>query len=490
MPPDREMLVCAAAIAICILSMKLVGDNAEFIDGKLAPYFVKPAWYDDIEIDLVQHVEQYEDPPPQPNPQPPPPNPLLPIQPAPKVQMPYAELYAHHPRATEIMTTLWLLEFIMDLCLVDTCTLFQEPIRLSHLLHAGIRTLFMLGKSPTFLSWYPDAARRLHMPDAAAILNAAAVGCQLFLPLYLLAVARARAARSDRIGWVAIMQSVCSHVVGIGFLYHQAFHPKNWAGQIASDPATVLKLVALGGTWWSVILYLWAAFKAAAFLAVEYNSLKMRVAASRRGDSGLTTAERMAIHEQLQLHPLVIGIYVLSLLLQAVLCVVAFHAPKIFRRHFLKTQGSFLFSEWLAWIAMKAIHPTMISCWRSEEDMHDDLLDPILAAHNARMRQQLAVARRQLEEARRQGRFFPFDDQRLQRARDGQTTIAGLQQAIDEFGRVLEEARQEGILRQRLANTAQQAPAARTETQQAAVARVVNEGLAGSMEGSKAARAA
>ena len=318
----------------------------------------------DIEIDLVQHVEQYEDPPPQPNPQPPPPNPLLPIQPAPKVQMPYAELYAQHPRATEIMTTLWLLEFIMDLCFVDTCTLFQEPIRLSHLLHAGIRTLFMLGKSPTFLSWYPDAARRLHMPDAAAILNAAAVGCQLFLPLYLLAVARARAARSDRIGWVAIMQSVCSHVVGIGFLYHQAFHPKNWAGQIASDPATVLKLVALGGTWWSVILYLWAAFKAAAFLAVEYNSLKMRVAASRRGDSGLTTAERMAIHEQLQLHPLVIGIYVLSLLLQAVLCVVAFHAPKIFRRHFLKTQGSFLFSEWLAWIAMKAIHPTMISCWR------------------------------------------------------------------------------------------------------------------------------
>ena len=55
----------------------------------------------------------------------------------------------------------------------------------------------------------------------------------------------------------------------------------------------------------------------------------------------------------------------------------------------------------------------------------------------------------------------------------------------------MEEARQEGILRQRLANTAQQAPAAaRTETQQAAVARVVNEGLAGSMEGSKAARAA
>ena len=295
MPPDREMLVCAAAIAICILGMKLVGDNAEFIDGKLAPYFVKPA-IDDIEIDLVQHVEQCRTrAAAQPA--------AAAAQPAAadsaraKVQMPMRSS-TRSIRGDEIDDALatgvyhgpLLCRHLHIVPGADTTLAFASCGH-SHAFHAG-----QIANLPVVVSGRgappPHARRRRHTKRRGG-------GLPALLPLYLLAVARARAARSDRIGWVAIMQSVCSHVVGIGFLYHRPSIQRIGRGNCerSSHGAQARRSgrnMVVGHP------YLWAAFKAAAFLAIEYNSLKMRVAASRRGDSSLTTAERMAIHEQLQ----------------------------------------------------------------------------------------------------------------------------------------------------------------------------------------------
>ena len=249
----------------------------------------------------------------------------------------FVDLYAVHNHAVRGLMTLW----VVVIVLMGTNSRKPPSLRLACVLLAVTRMSYLVLKLPDYAGVKPPAV-------VAALLNTIPMACQLFGVHYSTDLAaRCRIQHRDvaraGLSWRAARVAVKG--MGVPCLLFL------WIFMVPAN-SYLLPALARIGTWWQagvlafsgirLLLHL-CAYEVEALAEVYHPVPLQRASATLRMQTMLWTQA-------------------LCFWAQAACCLLSFHKPVFFRRHFFITQGSFLLAEYVG-LVMLHLQPDELASW-------------------------------------------------------------------------------------------------------------------------------